>query len=101
MSINDMGSCWNCGHSLSSSDYSRESTCPSCRKYTHVCRNCRFYASGRPNDCLEPIAEQVMDKARANFCGYFEPATPPATLNEDKPSVDALLAAAEDLFGND
>jgi hypothetical protein len=42
-----------------------------------------------------------MDKERANFCGYFEPATPPASLNEDKPSADALLAAAADLFGND
>jgi hypothetical protein len=94
---NSTGSCWHCGQALSDNDYARESTCPHCSKYTHVCRNCRFYAPGRPNACLEPVAEAVMDKERANFCGYFEPVTA-ASANQDQPSAEELLKAAEDLF---
>ena len=97
MSNQTSGSCWNCGQSLGESDYFRESTCPGCRKYTHVCKNCRFYAPGRPNSCLEPIADAVLDKERANFCGYFEPATPEVS-NSAYPSQDELQKAAEDLF---
>jgi hypothetical protein len=62
-----------------------------------VCRNCRFYAPGRPNDCLEPVADPVADKQRANFCGYFEPATPKSTAGT-QPSPEDLVKAAEDLF---
>ena len=91
------GKCWHCGESLATTDYQRESTCPRCRKYTHVCRNCRFYAQGRPNDCLEPIAEPVADKERANFCGYFEP-SPDGPSGETGSSQEELLKAAQDLF---
>ncbi len=94
---NQSGTCWNCGHQLGEHDYSREATCPQCRKYTHVCRNCRFYAPGRPNSCLEPVADPVADKERANFCGYFEPTTP-QIANSAESSTDDLLKAAEDLF---
>ena len=95
MTPNAEGVCWACGEKLSSSQYQREGECPSCRKQTHVCRNCRFYEPGRPNDCQEPIAEPVRDKDRANFCDYFEPSS-----NTYKPAADAdrLRAAAEDLF---
>ncbi len=95
MTPNAEGICWACGEKLSASQYQREGECPSCRKQTHVCRNCRFYEPGRPNDCQEPIAEPVRDKDRANFCDYFEPSS-----NTYEPAADAdrLRAAAEDLF---
>ena len=91
------GTCWSCGAALAAPDYGRESRCPACAKATHVCRNCRFYAPGRPNDCAEPVAERVLDKERPNFCGYFEPAKrdKPAAA---QPSADDLRHAAEDLF---
>ena len=91
------GTCWHCGQQLEENDYHRESTCPGCRKYTHVCKNCRFYAPGRPNSCLEPIADEVIDKERANFCGYFEAASPEVS-NRTQGSPDDSLKAAEDLF---
>jgi len=94
---NQTGSCWHCGQPLGEHDYARESTCPQCAKYTHVCRNCRFYAPGRPNDCLEPVADPVADKQRANFCGYFEPTSPKST-ESTQPSAEDILKAAEDLF---
>lgn len=97
MSPNDEGVCWSCGTRLQSLDYQRESECPSCHKPTHVCRNCRFYEPGRPNDCQEPIAEPVRDKQRANFCDYLEPSSRAYQPGADP---DQLRAAADSLFDN-
>lgn len=91
------GICWNCGFELGGSDFNRESTCPRCNKYTHVCKNCRFYDPSRPNSCQEPIAEAVTDKERANFCGYFEASMEAFSGPKDN-IQDDLLKAAEDLF---
>ncbi len=33
---------------------------------------CRFYDTRKANSCAEPVADEVGDKERANFCGYFE-----------------------------
>lgn len=95
MSPNAEGICWSCGAKLVANDYHRESECPQCRKQTHVCRNCRFYEPGRPNDCREPVADPVADKQRANFCGYFEPS---ATAFKEGADTEALKAAANRLF---
>ncbi|MCG6943497.1 MAG: hypothetical protein LJE69_19880 [Thiohalocapsa sp.] len=92
-----IGRCWHCGADLTDLDYGREATCPNCRKSTHCCRNCRWYARGRPNDCAEPVADAVADKERANFCGYFE-ASFPRDAGAAAPDADALRQAAEDLF---
>ena len=95
MPTNAEGGCWSCGAGLEAVDYQREGECPSCRKQTHVCRNCRFYEPGRPADCQEPIAEPVRDKDRANFCDYFEPSSSAYQPGAD---ADALKAAAEQLI---
>ena len=91
------GTCWHCGGDLQGVDYAREGVCPNCGKQTHVCRNCRFFAPGKANDCQESIAERVADKQRANFCDYFEPSDA-ACGNTDSPSAEDLRRAAEDLF---
>ena len=95
MSPDAEGMCWSCGNRLTAGDYQREGECPRCRKQTHVCRNCRFYEPGRPNDCQEPVAEPVNDKDRANFCDYFEPSSRAYQAGADP---DALKAAADSLF---
>jgi hypothetical protein len=92
-----VGKCWHCGADLSQSDYGREANCMACGKPTHVCRNCRHYATGRPNDCLEPLADRVLDKTRANFCEHFEPSLTPATAGAAT-APDDLAKAAQDLF---
>jgi hypothetical protein len=92
-----LGKCWHCGADLHSADFGRETDCQGCGKATRVCRNCRWYAPARPNQCEEPMAEPVMEKTRANFCGYFEATTEPrgeTAANSD----DSLRQAAEDLF---
>jgi hypothetical protein len=95
MATNEEGVCWHCGHALADVDYTREGECPGCRRQTHVCRNCRFYAPGRANDCLEPVAEPVTDKQRANFCDYFEP---DSNTYQARADADALKAEADKLF---
>ncbi|HHH38606.1 MAG TPA: hypothetical protein ENK50_03395 [Sedimenticola sp.] len=88
-----LGHCWNCGAGLGPLDYGRETNCPGCGRPTRVCRNCRWYAPGRPDACEEPVAEPVLDKVRANFCSFFEPTDPGGGGVEGD-----LLQAAEALF---
>jgi hypothetical protein len=90
------GSCWHCGTTLAAELYRREDRCPQCGKATHSCRNCRWYAPGRPQDCREPLADLVSRKEDPNFCDYFEP--DPARPGGTGSDPDDLLRAAEDLF---
>lgn len=50
----------------------RGDTCRKCGSSLHVCLNCRFHDATKHNQCAEPAAEWVRDKAKANFCIYFE-----------------------------
>lgn len=97
MATEIQGICWHCGRELSVHYYGREESCPGCRKATRVCRNCRWYAPGRANDCAEPMAERVMEKERANFCSFFEPTSELKARGADV-TGDDLRQAAEDLF---
>jgi hypothetical protein len=91
-----VGNCWHCGQGLTEVDLGREAACSNCGKQVHVCRNCRFYRPGRPNDCMEPIAEAVANKERANFCDYFEPHA--GAYRGPGAAQQALRQAAENLF---
>lgn len=95
MAYNMQGTCWHCGRKLQERDYGREARCPECDKPTHACRNCRFYSPGAPGQCLEPVADPVGDKQRANFCGYFEAAD---RYEGGENDAQALRQAADDLF---
>ena len=91
------GYCWNCGRGLTRLDLGRESRCPGCDQATHCCRNCRHYTPGRPNDCMEPLSERVVDKDRPNFCDLFEPNLRSA-VGTPTADAEALRQAAEALF---
>jgi len=67
--------CYRCGTSLLALTLplSRRDLCPGCSVELHVCRMCRYYAPGKPDDCSEDDAEAVRDKAAANFCEFFTP----------------------------
>ena len=91
-----VGRCWHCGQGLGELDLGREARCASCSKPVHVCRNCQFFKPGRSNDCLEPIADFVSDKERANFCDYFKAST--AAYSGAAVDAAGLRDAAESLF---
>jgi hypothetical protein len=50
----------------------RADECPHCGADMHCCKNCRLFDPGKNNQCNEPQAEYVRDKAKSNFCDYFE-----------------------------
>ena len=59
----------------------RRDTCPRCGIDLHACQQCRFYDVRVYNECHEPQAERVLDKARSNFCDYFAPDDGPVAGN--------------------
>jgi hypothetical protein len=92
--------CWKCGAQQPEQPMplSRVAECPLCRAELHVCRMCEFFDNSVANSCREPVAERVMDKNRANFCGYLQLSfRPPQSVDSarDRQDLDDLEA----LFG--
>jgi hypothetical protein len=59
---------------------------------------CEFFDPQIGKGCQEPIAEEVLEKERANFCNFFQVranAFQPAAHNDD----GAARAALDALFG--
>lgn len=89
----DAFACWRCGARLAAVPlpYGRRAECPACRAELHVCRMCRHYAPGKARQCMEPMAEEVKDKTRANFCDWFQPGRPAAAPAANRAGLDALF----------
>ena len=67
-----MRRCHKCGHELHKDlEVHRSTVCPSCDADLRCCLSCRFYSKGVHWDCVESIDEQVRNKDRGNFCGFF------------------------------
>jgi hypothetical protein len=65
-------SCHRCGAAVGTIErVGRRDACLRCSADLHCCLNCRFYAPGHHNDCLESQAERQVDKVAGNFCDYF------------------------------
>jgi hypothetical protein len=92
--------CWKCGASLAelSLPLRRLDECKSCGAELHVCKLCAFYSVSVAKHCREPIAEEVKDKERANFCDYFKP-RPNAYSNAPLDAAARAKAELEALFG--
>ena len=93
--------CWKCGASLDSLPVplGRREECPQCHADLHVCRLCEFYDTSVSRSCREPIADEVKDKDRANFCGYFT-ARPGAHRPTDTSAADESRTKLSELFGD-
>lgn len=95
--------CYRCGASLDalSLPLSRLDECLSCSVYVHCCRMCRFFDPAVAEQCTEDDAEEVLEKARANFCDYFKPGSdvfdPAMTAAEGraKSQLDTLFGDAD------
>lgn len=90
--------CWRCGASIADEPLplARAAQCRACRADLHVCKLCEFYATGIANDCREPIADRVVNKERANFCGYLKPR--PGAYQANSESGRARGGALDALF---
>ena len=92
--------CWKCGASLA--DFTlplrRLEECRKCGAELHVCKLCEWYSVAVAKQCREPIAEEVKDKERANFCDYFKP-RPGAYSRADVSASDKARSDLDALFG--
>ena len=92
-----MPSCFNCGKEIVVTDrVGRRDSCV-CGADLHCCKNCEFYDPTAYNECREPQAERVLEKAQANFCDYFQISTKPragtgkGAVQEAKQKLEALF----------
>lgn len=76
--------CWKCGVQLQNLDrkISFRAECDQCGAALHCCKNCKYYAPGRPNDCAVPGTDFIADREANNFCEEFcllgkPPSSPP------------------------
>ncbi|MBI1732822.1 MAG: hypothetical protein HYR49_08660 [Gammaproteobacteria bacterium] len=92
--------CWKCGAPFGDIPLplSRFAECKTCHAPLHVCRQCEFYDTGVAKHCREPVAEEVKDKARANFCDYLRP-RPGAFQADDGLAAVKARSELESLFG--
>ena len=94
--------CWKCGSSIEAEPLplARTAECPSCHADLHVCRLCEFHDTAVAKACCEPVADEVQDKTRANFCGYFQP-RPGAFAASDTRVATQSRQVLDAMFGND
>jgi hypothetical protein len=59
---------------------------------------CRFFDPGMTRGCREPMAEPVQDRARANFCDWFQ-ARPGPRGQADDSEARRARARLDALFG--
>jgi len=95
--------CHHCGKELTLlSGIQRTDSCPFCISDLKCCLNCRFYDRGVSHECREPQADWVVEKARANFCEFFEfrDASAPGNAGSggQGASADKARAAFDSLF---
>ncbi|RKZ35187.1 MAG: hypothetical protein DRQ37_06895 [Gammaproteobacteria bacterium] len=100
MFVTDELVCWKCGADLDwlPLPIGRYAQCRACEASLHACRLCEFYDTRVAKHCQEPIAEEVKDKERANFCDYLSPMADAHAAGDDSPARNAEAALA-DLFG--
>ncbi|MCB1739555.1 MAG: hypothetical protein KDK91_04245 [Gammaproteobacteria bacterium] len=97
--------CWHCGAALPDlsldtvrSPLPRAAVCVRCNADLHVCRMCEFYDTGVARSCRESVADEVSEKTRANFCGYFR-LRPNAHAPADADAARRARAELAALFG--
>lgn len=95
--------CWKCGALLDALllPLARRAECPTCRAELHVCRMCAFFDPRVARACREPVADDVDDKGRANFCGYFQPGASRGrgeslSAANSRTELDALFGSARE-----
>ncbi len=88
--------CWKCHREIDvGSKVSFRAACLLCGIDLHVCKNCRYYTLGKPNDCSVPGTEYIRDREAMNFCEDFVLKKPLSATPDDP------LKKAKQIFGED
>lgn len=65
--------CWNCGRPTGVvGGVTRNDSCPHCLADLRCCRGCRHYEPFRRYQCKETVDTNIVNKEKANFCGWFQ-----------------------------
>ncbi len=101
MHVDDL-SCWRCGAELGgvAQPFARAAECPHCNADLHVCKMCEYFDASARRGCREPVADEVNDKERSNFCGYFQ-ATTVSIVDARAAQSRHAQSDLADLFGLD
>ena len=91
--------CWRCGVAIAVTllPLRREEVCETCNADLHVCKLCIYYNPSVSDACDEPIALDVSNKERANFCDYFKPS--PRAYKGREAATARARADLDALFG--
>ena len=91
--------CWNCAAALVDIPLplGARAQCRACRASLPACRMCIFFDRTVSKQCREPVAEEVQDKTRSNFCRYLQP-TPRAFSAKDTGKAQAAQSELDALF---
>jgi hypothetical protein len=63
--------CFNCQKEIENKKIHFKDYCDFCDFDLHICKNCKHYFLGKPNDCELLDIEAVLDKEKNNFCEHF------------------------------
>jgi hypothetical protein len=85
--------CWKCHKSIETTERKIpfRAVCEHCGWDLHVCKNCKFYLPGKPNDCNIPNTDIVRDREAFNFCEEFIPLSEKPSLKKSKEDVEQSL----------
>lgn len=73
--------------------------CQFCGQDLHCCKQCQNYDQGSYNECIDPSADRILDKEKANYCDFYIPLQGKGTQSDTAaPNKNDLLAQAEALF---
>ena len=68
--------CWKCHKTVELAQIGFRAVCKHCDADLHVCKNCKYYQIGKPNDCIVPGTDFVADREKSNLCEEFRPKPP-------------------------
>ncbi len=89
--------CWKCAKIVSdiTVKIGFRAVCQHCGVDLHVCKNCRYYSPGKPNDCAVPGTDYIRDREASNLCEEFKVKIPEKISTFGEPAIEK----ARRLFG--
>jgi ribosomal protein S27E len=96
--VREVVRCRGCGHELTvAAAWAPDGRCTRCGADLHACAQCRYFDTGSPFECQQPIPARISPKDTRNLCTLFEPRTTVERETKSAPPASARKAF-DDLF---